>query len=177
MVQIGKFARVWALPISLLVAGCAASPIISDVSLSTATLARYSAVQVEIDAPHEVLERRGFGRTSAALREEFIAHLTESNRFAPIGASHEPRSRTLVARLTITDLNYVHGAARGILGIAAGRAVLNVTMMLKDKESGSVIGIMSAGHRSHHGQGAFSPTTGRQVSAIAKELAARLTAR
>lgn len=82
-----------------------------------------------------------------------------------------------MVRLTIVDLNYVHGAARGFVGILAGKAVLDVIMTLKDKEGGAVVGTVTEGHKSHHGQGVFSPTTGRQVTAISKELATRVTAR
>jgi hypothetical protein len=82
--------------------------------------------------------------------------------------------RTLEARLTITDLNYVSGAARAATGIFAGRATLAVTMTVRDPANGAVLGVVSASDASSHMQGVFSPTTGRQIDAIAKELASKL---
>lgn len=80
----------------------------------------------------------------------------------------------LETKLTVTELNYVHGAARAAVGILAGRAVLKVTMTLRDKSNGAVLGTITAEHSSSHLQGVFGPTTGRQISAIAQELASKL---
>ena len=85
------------------------------------------------------------------------------------------RGKVLVASLLITHLNYVHGAARGFIGILGGRAVLKVVMVVKDQQTGRVLGAVRAGDESSHGQGILSPTTGRQVSAIAEKFSQILT--
>ncbi|MDQ3731660.1 MAG: hypothetical protein M3329_06855 [Pseudomonadota bacterium] len=48
-------------------------------------------------------------------------------------------------------------------------------MTTKDKESGSLLRVINAGHTSSHALGVLSSSTIGQVSAIAKALAAKLT--
>jgi hypothetical protein len=57
----------------------------------------------------------------------------------------------------------------------SAKAILNVTMTTKDKESGSLLRVINAGHTSSHALGVLSSSTIGQVSAIAKALAAKLT--
>jgi hypothetical protein len=57
----------------------------------------------------------------------------------------------------------------------SGRAILNAAMTTKDKESGSLLRVINAGHTSSHALGVLSSSTIGQVSAIAKALAAKLT--
>ena len=156
--------------------GCAATPTVEQTRPFTADLSRYKAVQVAVDGSEQIRQRTGFEPTSVALLEEFIANVRSSGRYSAVGTDVRNGS-VLIVQLTITDLNYVHGAARGFVGIMGGRAVLSVAMSLKDKETGSILGEISAGHSSSHAQGVFSPVTSRQVTAIAGELSARITAK
>ena len=126
-----------------------------------------------MDAPQHVRSKHGYDITADELARQFIANVAASGKFSAVG--REPATgKGIVARLMITDFNYVSGAARGAGGIIAGRAVLRVSMVLTDSENGSALGSLSAGHASSHGQGVFSPVTSGQITAIAKELSSRL---
>lgn len=157
----------------LLTAGCAVIPRIQQPQPIAQDLSRYSAVQVFVDAPQEIRQKTGYDSTSAELLEEFIANVKASGKYALVG-TNDLTGKGLEVRLNITELNYVHGGTRAAVGIFGGRARLSVTMMIKDKTNGSVVGVVSAGDTSRHIQGVFSATTSRQVAAIAKELAAKL---
>ena len=161
---------------SFVIAGCAATPTVQRVQSIDTDLSQYTAVQLVVDAPEHVRGKTGYDITSAELRREFMSNLAASGRFATVGTDAQP-GKSLEARLTITDLNYVSGASRGGFGILAGRAVLDVTMTLTDVETTKVIGSYSAAHASSHAQGVFSPVTSTQITAIAKELSVRLTVR
>jgi hypothetical protein len=158
---------------SLIIAGCAATPTVQQVRPIDADLSRYTSLQIVVDAPEHVRSKPGYDITSADLQKEFMANVAASGKFATVGTEAQS-GKSLEARLTITDLNYVSGASRGAVGILAGRAVLNVTMTLKDNETAAVIGSIAAAHASSHGQGVFSPVTSTQITAIAKDFASRL---
>jgi Domain of unknown function (DUF4410) len=154
--------------------GCAAVPTMEDSKPIAVELARYKSAQVTVDGTEQIRNAAGFEATSTALRDEFVANLRTSGRFSNVAANVADKDALLVL-LRITDLNYVHGATRGAVGIFAGRAVLGVTMMLSDKSSGAMLGALRASHSSSHAQGVFSPVTSTQVTAIAKEFSAKLT--
>lgn len=163
------------LVLPLLLIGCAAVPTVEQPQLISSELGRFKVVQIVIDGTEKIRQTAGFENTSAALREEFTANLRASGRFTEVGA--DPRPGSLVVKLVITELNYVHGATRGLIGILAGRAVLNVTMSLSDSINGASLGEIRAEHSSSHAQGVFSPVTSTQVTAIANEFSAKLIAR
>ena len=160
-----------ALPV--LFAGCAATPNVADQQPLRGDLSQYRAVQVSVDAAPEVRQKDGYDVTADELRQQFIANVQARGKYASVGTAANA-TQALDTRLTITDLNYVSGAARAAAGIIAGRATLGVTMTVKDRQSGAVLGVVSASHASSHLQGVFSPTTSRQIEAIAKELASKL---
>jgi len=139
-------------------------------------VSRYREVQVRVDSDQGVRQQQGYDVTATDLLRSFVDALRATGKFAVVGTEGPAASGkgSLDVRLAITGLNYVSGAARGLVGIAAGRAVLNVTMFVTDTETKEAVGVISAGHASHHGQGVFSPTTGRQAEAIGKELAMKL---
>jgi Domain of unknown function (DUF4410) len=155
------------------VGGCAAVPAVEQTRPINGDLARYDAVQVAVDGSDQIRQTSGFEPTRDALLEEFVADVKASRKYSAVG-TEVPGGSVLMVNLTITDLNYVHGATRGLTGIMAGRAVLSVTMSLRDKQTGSMLGEIRAGHSSSHAQGVFSPVTSRQVTAIAKELSAKI---
>jgi hypothetical protein len=159
---------------SLVLAGCAATPTVQQVRPIEADLSRFTSLQVTVDAAEHIRGKPGYDITSAELQREFMANVAATGKFATVGTEKQP-GRSLEARLMITDLNYVSGAARGGIGILAGRAVLNVTMTLKDIDTAQDIGAITAAHASSHGQGVFSPVTSTQITAIAKEFSLRLT--
>ncbi len=159
---------------AVLLIGCAATPTIKTSDPITSGLAsQYKTVHVIVDAPKNIRETAGFEVTSSTLLKEFTDNLKATGKYSIVGPEVKT-GRVLVTQLTITDLNYVHGATRGTVGIFGGRAVLNVTMTLKDRESNAPLGEITAGHSSHMGQGVFSPVTSTQITAIAKELSAKL---
>jgi hypothetical protein len=159
---------------ALLVAGCAATPSVTEERVNF-DASRYSEVQVRVDSDAGMRQRPGYDATATDLLRWFVDSLRATGKFAVVGMEGPaPGSKGLDVRLRITNLNYVSGAGRGLVGIAAGRAVLHVTMDMTDMESGQAVGVISAGHASSHGQGVFSPTSGRQAEAIGKELAAKL---
>ena len=156
-----------------LISGCAVTPAVQQERAVEVDPSRYRTVQVVIDAPEHIRRKNGYDITADELTKQFMANVAASGKFAAVG--REPATgKGLVARLTITDFNYVSGAARGTGGILAGRAVLRVNMVLTDSENGAALGSVSAGHASSHGQGVFSPVTSGQITAIAKELSSRL---
>jgi len=167
----------FALSLAFLVAGCAATPTVQQVRPIEGDLSRYGVLQVIVDAqPESIRKENGYVNTSADLQKEFIANVSASGKFATVGAE-APAGKGLEARLTITEFSYVSGAARGLTGIGGGKAILNVTMTLKDRETGTVVGILTARHASSDLEGAFGAVTSRQLSAIALELASRVSGR
>jgi len=109
-------------------------------------------------SPRAFARRTATVNTSADLQKEFIANVSASGKFAH-GRRGGPAGKGLEARLTITEFIYVSGAARGLVGIGGGQAILNVTMTLKDRETGTVVGILTARHASSNLEGAFSAVT------------------
>jgi hypothetical protein len=158
----------------LFLAACAATPMVQEQRAANANGSGYSDVRVVVDAPDDIRQMTGYAETSAELLEEFIANVKASGKYATVGTSIG-NGKTLETRLTIKQFSYVHGAGRFMGGILAGRAVLQVDMTVKDPQTDTVIALVTANHASHLGQGVFSPTTSRQVSAIAKELSAKLS--
>jgi hypothetical protein len=173
--RMGRHAR-WGLSLlaALFLAACAATPIVQEQRAQSANTSGYSYVHVVVDAPEHIRQMSGYAETSAELLEEFVANVRASGKYASVGTAIT-NEKTLEARLTIKELKYVHGAGRFMGGIIAGRAVLRVDMTVKDPQSDTVLALVTANHASHLGQGVFSPTTSRQVSAIAKELSAKLS--
>lgn len=165
------------LAVTLLVAvmglGCAANPSTYEDESRNVALDRYDSVQVVVEAAPHIRQLRGYDLTSGALMREFTEHVRETGRFHAVGAD-VAGERPLEVRLSITQLNYVHGAVKFLGGVLSKTAVLAVTMNVKDKTTGEVVRTVSlhaGGERMH---GIFGATTGRQVSAMAKQLAAAL---
>jgi hypothetical protein len=159
---------------ALAIAGCAATPSVTEERINV-DVSRYTEVQARVDSDAGVRQQPGYDVTATDLLRWFVDSLRATGKFAVVGTEGAaPGARGLDVRLRITGFNYVSGASRGMVGIAAGRAVLNVTMELTDMETKQAVGVLSASHASHHGQGVFSPTSGRQAEAIGKELASRL---
>jgi len=156
----------------LLAAGCAATPMVDD--RVSADLTSYTMVQVMVEPDAMVRGAHGYDITAAELARQFIDNVRAGGKAAVPGPGFA-EGTVLEAKLTIRSLSYVSGAGRGAVGIGAGRAVLAVTMTLTDKQTGAQLGAANAEHSSSHGQGVFSPTTARQITAIAKELASRVT--
>jgi hypothetical protein len=157
---------------SILITGCAATPSVQRGAIQ-GDLSQYRSVRVIVAAPEPIRAQTGYDVASAELSREFLVNVLATGRHATTGS--EPLTgKSLEALLTITGFNYVSGAARGQVGILAGRAVLNVTMTIKDIETGATVGTVSAAHASSHAQGVFSPVTSTQITAIAKELSAVL---
>ena len=158
----------------LFIFGCAATPWTEQLRPIDIDLLEFESAQVLVDGSEGVRHKTGYESTASALSKELIENLQASKKFKTVGPNTQ-RGKVLQAFLLITDLNYVHGAARGFMGIGGGRAVLTVTMILKDQQTGRVLGAVKASDRSSHAQGILSPTTSRQVSAIAKEYSVRIT--
>ena len=158
---------------SVLLGACAATPRLREEGPVVKDLSRYSSVQVIIEASDDIPSTKRLCPTSAALLKTFLGNVKALGKYASVGVEASGGEVSEVW-LRITDLSYVHGAERGVVGVTAGRAVLKVAMTLQDKQTGAVLGTVTAGHCSSHAQGVFSPTTGREVTAIAKELSSRL---
>lgn len=154
--------------------GCAAVPTVDSTKPMTVNVAQYKSVQVIVDGTDQMRQTAGFEATSTALRDEFTANLRATGSFTTVGPD-VPLKGGLVARLVITELNFVHGATRGTVGIFAGRAILQVVMTVTDKDTNAVLGEYRASHSSSHAQGVFSPVTSTQVTAIAKEFSQKLS--
>ncbi|HEX6529304.1 MAG TPA: DUF4410 domain-containing protein [Burkholderiales bacterium] len=161
--------------ITVTMAGCAATPTISEQSQVEAS--QHPEVRVRVESDPAMRKVEGYEETAAELLQYFTDNLRASGKFARVTTdAPAPGTKVYEVRLAITSLNYVHGAGRAMVGILAGRAVLGVEMAVTDLETGKELGRMSASHASHHGQGVFSPTTSRQAEAIAKQLSERLVA-
>ncbi len=156
-----------------LVVGCAATPTVYEPNEIEVNLSQYNDVQVVVGASDQIRQKKGYDATSALLLKEFVANVKAMGKYRIVD-SESIYGQVLEVRLNITNFNYVHGAARGMFGILGGRAILYVTMSLKDKETASELSVVVAKHTSSHAQGIMSPTTSRQVTAITKELALKL---
>ncbi|MCD6041231.1 MAG: SUMF1/EgtB/PvdO family nonheme iron enzyme [Burkholderiales bacterium] len=152
-----------------------ANPVLVD-QHQPGDLSAYTTVQVIVEPFSGGAPPHGFEATADAFRRELIHNLSASGKFAVVQGETQG-GKVLEARLSIDALNYVHGAARGIVGILAGRAVLGASMTLRDKESGKVIEVFRGSDASSHRDGVFGATTGRQVSAMARVFASRLADR
>src|SRR5688572_8222498 len=105
--------------VSLLIVGCAATATVPAARALQGDLARHSAVEVVVDAPEHIRKQTGYDITAAELLKDFIANVSASGRHAS-AATGAPGAKGLEARLTITEFNYVSGAARGLVGILGG---------------------------------------------------------
>jgi hypothetical protein len=165
--------RVLAAVFVAVLGACAVTPEVSDQQPVNADLAQYAAVYASVDAPSEVRAKQEFGPTSDRLLSEFVQNVNLQGKAASVGPA-PTGGKALEARLEITEFNYVDGAARVLVGILAGNAVLKVNMTLRDPASGKVVGEVAAGAASSAMQGIFAADTARQVEAIAKQLASKL---
>jgi hypothetical protein len=162
--------------VPLLVAGCAATPTVTEEQVHF-DASKYREVQVRDASDQGMRQRHGYHEVATDLLRSFIDNLRATGKFAVVGTEGAaPGAKVLDVRLRVTGFNYVSGAGRGLGGIAAGRAVLDVSMEVTDMETETPVGVIRASHRSSHGQGVFSPTSGRQAEAIGKELASKLAA-
>ena len=157
----------------LVLIGCAATPETNTVQTDSASLSRYKNAYIVIEAEEEVKNRHGYYETAHALRNELHRKLRDERKFQKIGLQ-EIDEDSVEINVTIDDLHYVSGAGRGLFGIAAGRAVLKVTMKVMDNETKEVLLEVQTGDESSHAQGVFSPVTSKQVRAIANELVAAI---
>lgn len=112
--------------LALALAACASRPVVQS-EAPLPDLRKHRSVQVQVDGSAEARSKTGFEPTAEALGREFIANLRSGGRFVSVDEEATPE-RTLLVRLTIEDLNYVHGAARGLTGAFAGRALLKVQL-------------------------------------------------
>jgi hypothetical protein len=140
-----------------------------------ADLSAYTAVQVIMESYAGAERPHGYELTADTLRRELIDNLMAAGKFTVV-EKETPGGKTLEARVRIQELSYVSGAARGTTGILAGRAVLNATLELRDKDSGDIVDTIRASHASSHAHGVFGATSGRQITAVAKEFASRIVA-
>jgi hypothetical protein len=167
--------------IALVIAGCAApAPRIQQRQYKV-DLSPYNALWVSVDASKDVATAEGLEITSVELRREFMDQL-RARTTLPVLELAPAEGKAAEVRLTITALNYISGATRGmsmivpIVGLAKGRSALGVDMTLIDKESGAVVWRLSAGQTERYAQNPLSATTSSQISDIAKEFAERLAA-
>jgi hypothetical protein len=152
-----------------------AAPIVT-LQQAASDLSRYDVLQVIVEPFQGGATPEGFEVTSRTLRDEFIDNVRASGKFAVV-ETPAAGGRVLEARLRIDALSYVHGAARGVLGLMAGRAVLGATLTLRDPETGAVVDTFRGSDASNHRHGAFGATTGRQITAMAKVFSSRLVER
>ena len=103
-----------------LITACAAIPRIQQERPIGTDLSSYNTVQVIIDASEPIRKQTGYDPTFAELLEEFAGNIKASGKYSIVG-SETPKGKVLEVRLDITQLNYVHGAARGLVGILGGR--------------------------------------------------------
>jgi hypothetical protein len=143
---------------------------------SASDLSRYDSLQVIFEPFPGGETPDGFEVTARTLQAEFIDNVRASGKFSVV-ETPAAGGKVLEARLRIDALNYVHGAARGMLGLMAGRAVLGATLTLKDPQTGAVIDTFRGSDASNHRHGALGATTGRQITAMAKIFSARLVER
>ena len=152
-----------------------ASPSVTQ-QQTASDLSRYDTLQVVVEPFPGGATPDGFEVTSQTLKAEFIDNVRASGKFAVV-ETPAASGKVLEARLRIDALNYVHGAARGVLGLMAGRAVLGATLTLRDPETGALVDTFRGSDASNHRHGAFGATTGRQITAMARVFSARLVER
>ncbi len=153
-----------------------ASPSVTQQQHTASDLSRYDTLQVIVEPFQGGAAPDGFDVTSRTLQAEFMDNVRASGRFAVVETT-STGGKVLEARLRIDALNYVHGAARGVFGLMAGRAVLGATLTLTDAETGAVIDTFRGSDASNHRHGAFGATTGRQITAMAKAFSSRVVDR
>lgn len=149
-----------------------ASPSVTQAQAAS-DLSRYDSLQVIFEPFQGGETPDGFEVTSRTLQAEFTDNVRASGKFAVVETA-AAGGKVLEARLRIDALSYVHGAARGMLGLMAGRAVLGATLTLRDAQTGAVIDSFRGSDASNHRHGAFGATTGRQITAMAKVFSSRL---
>jgi len=161
-----------------LIAGCAVTPTIEQVRPIKVDLSLYRSIQVVVDARENIRRYRGYNFAATELRKAFIADVLASGKYASVGTEAQT-GKSLEVSLTITDFFYVSDSidewTRKYFG--TGQAILEVTMTLKDNETGAVIGAIAAGHTDRVSKGQSSVPTSIQIAAIAKALSSRVTNR
>ncbi len=154
----------------ILVAGCAATPTTSRQQAENVNLASFNNAYIVINAKEDIKNKDGYAKTADLLRNALQTNLKKMNVFKGV-MLEEIKDNSVEINVEISEFNYVSGASRGILGVVAGRAVLQVTMRVIDSKTRKTLITVNSGHRSHQGQGVFSPVTSAQIKSIASELA------
>src|SRR5262245_42505695 len=117
-IRMNRVASLLVIAAALIVSGCAAKPGVRQVQPITADLSRYSVLAVVVDTNERTRGKPGYDITARELWREFVANVTASGRFRDV-VEQTGLGDSLEARLTITNFNYVSGAARGTIGVLA----------------------------------------------------------
>jgi hypothetical protein len=155
-----------------LLSACASNPTVRNTGTRSGSLADYQGLAVTVQAADSVRRQSGFESTSDTLLKNFVSSAKERNLKVLTAKTSDPL--VLDVTLTITSFNHVSGVKRGMIGMLGGRAALNVSMTVTDRDTGAVLRRVQANDTSKNMQGIFSATTGRQADAIADQLVAAL---
>lgn len=135
-----------------------------EVGAASPEIRKYKQLTVFVSGAATAMRSSGWSGTSTALEKAFVADVRSSGRFNV--AEDGMRPQQLVAQLNVDSLRYVASGK-------PGAPTLKVTMTLKDRQNGRVLGTVSASA----GDGKSEGSTEAQVDAVASGLADYLAAR
>jgi len=142
--------------------GCASTSSVTSTIAPTVSLDGFKTLSVSVQTKVEDSERE-----AQAFKEILISELKKKNKWEVVGSN--PQSQ-LELSATITNLNKVGTAARLLAGAIAGRASVDVDVVLKDTK-GKVISQFAVNGKSSGGT-IFAGTTDQALEKAAEQIAA-----
>jgi flagellar hook-basal body complex protein FliE len=143
--------------------GCASTSSINSTLAPTVPLDNFKTVLVNVQSNVEDSEKE-----TATFKNMLIAELSKNNKWEVVTVNAAKGQLELSA--TITKLNKVGGVSRILLGGLAGRASVDVDVVLKDS-NGNVISQFSANGKSSGGT-VFAGGTDQALGKTAEQIVA-----
>ncbi|MCL4537286.1 MAG: DUF4410 domain-containing protein [Nitrospirae bacterium] len=148
--------------------GCASTSTVNTTIVPTVPLDSFKTVSINVQTKVEDSEKE-----MQAFKGILISELTKKNKWEVITGNASQGQLGLTA--TITNLNKVGGASRILMGALAGRASVEVEVVLKDSK-GNVISQFSVNGKSSGGT-IFAGTTDQALEKAAEQIVAFMDGR
>jgi len=142
--------------------GCASTSSVNSTVAPTAAFDSFKTLSINVQTKVEDSEKE-----AQTFKEILAAEIKKKNKWEVIDAN--PQCQIEISA-TITNINKVGGAARIILGALAGRASVDVDVIVKDAK-GKVISQFAVSGKSSGGT-IFAGTTNQALEKAAEQIAA-----
>lgn len=163
--------------LALTLGGCGSKVFVKEVTPPKESLASYVLAAINVEGQSDqIKQRKGYTEIHSALKKDFIAALSETNRFKEVYVRTEGEvpQGSIVINLVIGRFRYLSGASSVMGGVFSGNSHIRVTAQLIDPESGETIGEIDSGAHTKSSGGVFRGSTGTLITKVSKELADKI---